>query len=375
MESLLLIFLGAWGALGAPAVEARIWTDRTGEHRVEAELLSAQADTVWLRRVSDQKVFEVGLADLSPADQQHVRGLLRDRQAEAKSDPPDAAGRIAYGPPRHLAELANRAIDESSGLACSRRKPGLFWTHNDSGDAARVYLLDLQGRDLGSCELAGVERAWDWEDMASFSWRGKPYLLVGDVGNNGLSAPFQVLYLIEEPGTDAENRLLAEKVPVVQTIQFSYDDDHRDCEAVGVDPTDRTILLATKHYEAKCHIYVLPWPKNDPKATVVARRIATVDLPLVTAMDVSPDGRRAVLATYLHAHEFVRKADEDWAAAFARRARVIRLPLRVQGESICYGPDGKTLYLTSEKQPAPLWEVPVAEAPQEPAPGSSSSPE
>ena len=37
----------------------------------------------------------------------------------------------------------------------------------------------------------------------------------------------------------------------------------------------------------------------------------------------------------------------------------IVLPVRVQGEAICYGQDGKTLYLTSEKRPTPLWEVPV----------------
>ena len=39
-----------------------------------------------------------------------------------------------------------------------------------------------------------------------------------------------------------------------------------------------------------------------------------------------------------------------------RKARV-----RNQGESICYGRDGKTLYLTSEFAPTPLLEVPVAE--------------
>ena len=43
--------------------------------------------------------------------------------------------------------------------------------------------------------------------------------------------------------------------------------------------------------------------------------------------------------------------------------REIGMPLRIQGESICYGPDGKTLYLTSEKLPTPLWEVPVVDKP------------
>ena len=43
----------------------------------------------------------------------------------------------------------------------------------------------------------------------------------------------------------------------------------------------------------------------------------------------------------------------DWAGvdgagaafAFARKPQTINLPPRRQGESICYGPDGKTLYL------------------------------
>jgi len=41
------------------------------------------------------------------------------------------------------------------------------------------------------------------------------------------------------------------------------------------------------------------------------------------------------------------------------------MPERVQGESLCFGPDGKTLYLNSECEngnsdnPSPLLEVPL----------------
>ncbi len=345
--------------LGAVAAEERTWTDSTGQHQVEAEYIAAQADKVWLRRASDDKVFELRLAELCAADQDYVQKLLQDKEAEQQARRSDHAERIPYGPPRQPGTLANRAVDESSGLACSRRNPGLFWTHNDSGDDARIYLFDSKGRDLGSCVLAGV-RAWDWEDMASFTWQGKHYLLLGDVGNNGLAAPVQILHLVEEPPIDPQQGVTVREVPVVQTIQYSYEDDHRDCEAVAVDPTDRKIFLVAKHYDVKCSVYTLDWPENDPEKVRVARRIATSKVPLVTAMDVSPDGRRAVLATYWNAYEFERKENEDWAAAFSRDPREIRMPLRIQGESICYGPDGKTIYLTSEKLPTPLWEVPVA---------------
>jgi len=60
---------------------------------------------------------------------------------------------------------------------------------------------------------------------------------------------------------------------------------------------------------------------------------------------------------YGNAYEYRREPAEDWKAAFARQPRTIQMPARAQGESICYGPDGQTLYLTSEKTPTPLLEV------------------
>ena len=102
------------------------------------------------------------------------------------------------------------------------------------------------------------------------------------------------------------------------------------------------------------------WP-GSPKKPIVAKEIGKLGAPLVTAMDISPDGRRAIVLTYTNAYEYTRAAGEDWAKAFSRSPRKIRMPGRTQGESICYGPDGKTLYLTSEKLPTPLLQVPVKE--------------
>ena len=76
-------------------------------------------------------------------------------------------------------------------------------------------------------------------------------------------------------------------------------------------------------------------------------------------MDISPDGLRAVVLTYGNAYEYVRGPKETWAEGFGREPRVIKMPRRAQGESICYGHDGTTLYLTSEKLPTPLLEVPI----------------
>jgi hypothetical protein len=195
--------------------------------------------------------------------------------------------------------------------------------------------------------------------MASCTLDGKPCLLIGDVGNNGRAAPVQMLYLVEEPVVDPSRPAKNQVIKIRQTIYFSYEDDHRDCEAFAVDPVDRTILLATKERDVRCYVYALQWPEKASNRAIVARKIATLRIPPVTALDVSPDGRRAVVLTYGNAFEYYRADGDDWAKAFSRRGRIVAMPRREQGESACYGSDGKTLYLTSEKIPAPLWEVPV----------------
>jgi hypothetical protein len=341
--------------------QLRTWTDKTGQLQVEAEVVSFQPGKVWLRR-ADGEVFGIDLAELSKADQQFIDRFVDEKEAEKRGETARLPGRIPYARPRKLCELASARIDESSGLACSPSQSGVFWTHNDSGDDARIYAFDSAGSNLGSCRLEGVQ-AYDWEDMVSFTWDGKRYLLVCDVGNNGRAAAVQILYVVEEPSIDSKRGVAVEKIPVLQTIYYSYEDDHRDCEAVAVDPTDRTLLFVTKERDVASYVYAMAWPKSDPTRAFVARRIGKLHLTLVTAMDVSPDGRRAVVLTYGNAYEYVRRPGEDWAHAFSRAPREIVMPMRVQGESICYGQDGKTLYLTSEKLPTPLWEVGVESDP------------
>ncbi len=343
--------------LASNSADGRTWTDASGEQRVEAKFVAFQFGKVWLLR-SDGRVFGIEAKKLSQADQQFVRELIRKRDAKKNETTQNPPGRVPYGRGRELCRLKNRAIAESSGLACSRRKPGFFWTHNDSGDDARVYLFDAKGRDLGSCRLKDVV-AYDFEDMFSFQADDKSYLVLCDVGNNGRGAAVQMLHVIEEPPFDSEKGVAGDQVSVVRTIYISYEDDYRDCEAVAVDPTSRTILLVTKERGAECYVYSLRWPEAKVNKAFSARRIATLKLPAVTAMDVSPDGRRAVVLTYGNAFEYVRAENEDWRKAFSREPREIIVPQRVQGESICYGPDGKTLYLTSEKRPTPLLMVPI----------------
>ncbi|MEX0819545.1 MAG: hypothetical protein WD070_08120 [Pirellulaceae bacterium] len=268
-----------------------------------------------------------------------------------------AEDRGAHGPQRpvdtprvrQLATLANADILESSGIAASLVTPNLFWTHNDSGDGPRLFAFNEAGADLGVVALAGIT-AIDWEDMASFRRNQTGWLLVADVGDNARRRETCQLHLLPEPG------LTTRTATAHHTIHFRYEGGPRDCEAVGVDGASNTVLLVSKA-AFRCEVFALTIPAVSSTRTLVARSIAVISIPFATALDISPDGERAIVLTYADAYEFQRRGNEPWAEAFKREPRVVKMPPRRQGEAICYAPDGRSLYLTSEKWPTPLWKV------------------
>lgn len=291
-----------------------------------------------------------------------VVGINPARCDEADSD------EIAYATAELVAHLDCRAIRESSGLASSRRHRHVLWTHNDSGGEPAIYAFDQEGRDLGKVQIDGA-KAVDWEDMASFQLDGKPWLLLADTGDNQLQRTTYQLYLIPEPNLDAP------AVRVEHVINFTYEGGSFDCEAVAVDVANRQILLASKDWTFSGKLFSLPLPTGEAPAEaqvdgdgleksddllLIAQHIASVKLPGVTAIDISPDARRAVVLTYAHAYEYRRNEGEDWMTAFARGGREVQLPPRKQSEAICFGIDGKVLYCTCEACPTPLFCVQAA---------------
>ncbi len=265
-----------------------------------------------------------------------------------------------YDKPQELCKLANEKINESSGLAVSRRKKDVFWTHNDSGDKAVIYAFDSKGKDLGAFSVIGAN-ARDWEDMASFSVGNKHYLLLADTGDNNKNRETCELYIVHEPLLGKKAEAQKKTVQVAIKIAFAYPDGAHDCESVAIDPAGKMIYVATKANTGEAQLYSIPLLEKTPAKPVKAKAVAKLPVPYATAMDFSADGRRAIVLTYGDAMEFTRSDKQTWAEAFATKPRTISMPSRKQGESICYGLDNKTLYLTSEKTPTPLWVVPVKE--------------
>ncbi len=284
---------------------------------------------------------------------------------------------VIYGPPVKLALVEDPAIEESSGLARCHSRDDALWTHNDSGDRARLFLIGTNGRTLGTAKVQGVKPD-DWEDMCSFRRNGKSYLLIGDIGDNQQQRRELTLCLVEEPDARVVESPAVWHLQPVALIPLRLEGGPRNCEALAVDAAGGTILLASKSLAGGCQIFQAAWDwaaatrgqaatarPAEPTASsaafppLSAKPIAHAEIPLATGMDISEDGRRAIIVSYLGGYEWTRRDGEDWAAALARPPRFLPLPIRSQGEAICYGADDRSLYLTSEGRSQPLWLVPA----------------
>ena len=276
-----------------------------------------------------------------------------------------------YLPPTKLADLEDQAITESSGLVASRTSPGSYWTHNDAGNGPLIYSFDSQGRSRGVWRVTGATN-YDWEDL-SIGPGPKPdtnYLYIGDIGDNDGTRSEIVVYRIPEPfipnGIPNGNPVATAERPqateTAEAIRLRYPDGKHDSEALLVHPRSGRIYLVVKEKTAKPGIYAADAPKVSGEV-ITLTRIGEVDMSgrsesLINGGAISPDGQRAALSDYTQGYEFVLSdASAPFDSIWKQPMRTVDLGKRKHGETICYRLDGKALLATSERLPAPLFEI------------------
>ncbi len=281
-----------------------------------------------------------------------------------------------FGNARFMGYLSDNNISESSGMAASRRTKDLFWTHNDGGNPAVIYALWENGTVLGQVCLTQAKNI-DWEDMASFTWKNRHFLLIGDVGDNRSNRKKCTLYIVEEPSVSD----IKKQNPGIANswqIDFIYEDGPRDCEAVAVDVSTGHCLLLSKRDDLP-GLYRLPLLPLQHKSPAVAVKTAIVSLipppgmeDLIqpyggnrsqpTAMDMTSDGQTLVILTYKNAYLYSKNSHQTWASRLEEAPEIIYLPpvgfnSLIQREGLCFSSDGMSFYLTSEKVPTPLFRL------------------
>ena len=270
-----------------------------------------------------------------------------------------------YAPPRVVGTITSKDIRESSGLAASRCSSDVLWTHNDSGDDALIFAINLKGEVLGIWKIENATNE-DWEDIAAFKdARGKCWLYIGEIGNNKLERPDHAIYRVPEPAVSgATNSSKKEPLsaPGTEVLRFAYPDGDHDAEALMVHPRSGDIYVLTKRVSGPSSVYRIR-PAFREGRTQKAERIGDVSVPavpngLLTGGDISPDGRRVVICDYRQAYELALPGGvESFEDIWKETPIGVELGKRENGESVCYSADGSSIFATSERKNSPVIEV------------------
>ena len=241
-------------------------------------------------------------------------------------------------------------LTEGSGVAASRKIPGRFWTHNDSGQPV-LLALDDTGAVTGRLTLSGA-KVEDWEAVAVGPCPAGSCIYVGDIGDNDAHRRQITIYRIPEP---AEANGTAK---VSDVFHASYPDGAHDAEALLVSPDGR-LHIVTKGETGGIGLYRFPG-KLDAGTTAKLERVGEARAvgtagrnDRITDGAVSRDGAWVALRT-VSALMFYRTSDL-LAGKWSEVARIAVGSLgEPQGEGITFG-DGNSVYLVGEgggkKQP------------------------
>lgn len=261
--------------------------------------------------------------------------------------------------------ITSPAITEASGIVASRTEPGVWWVHNDSGDAPVIYAVSDSGELLRTVTLTGAT-ARDWEDIAigpGATPDAPDLLYVGDIGDNAMlqndvaqARESLTVYRLEEPTVDlaAGSGTARTKVgkAAVDTLTLVYPDGPHDAEAMVVDPVDGDLLLITKDWgrTGESQVYRAPADAADGSTTTL-EHVGTVPLErgtLVTGADVSPDGTVVALRSYGAVELYPRPSGGPLWQAFDESPCAGPVPSEQQGESIGFAADGSSYMTVSE---------------------------
>ncbi len=290
---------------------------------------------------------------------------------------------LKWAAPVEKGPLGAADLSEASGLAASRRLPGVLWSHNDSGEElTRVFALGQDGSHRATLVVADLKPD-DTEDIALGPCTPPAAMMdciyLADTGDNSHKRKVVEILRINEP--DALPGLGGEIAGEgLQVHRFRYpkrpdlDGDaktfaeHPDVEAMVV-LADGRVVLFDKREDGKSAVFRAPLTLG---TVATAEALGTLDLShgalkkgpslRTSAADLSGDGKRLLIRTYFRLFEL----DVEGALALPGADVVAALPalsankrsiahgFDKQGESVAYDPAGG-IWHVSEGVGAPLF--------------------
>ncbi len=248
--------------------------------------------------------------------------------------------------------VAIPALDECSGLVASRNNANVLWAHNDSGDSARLFALDPQGRLLGIYNLTGANHT-DYEDIAMGPGPvpNVSYLYVADIGDNDENRSSIRVYQIPEPAVYARQYTNPPTIGTkgVRGITLTYPDGARNAEALLVDPVTGDLFIASKASTSR--LYTASQAALNAGTNVTLAFVRTVAFDVPSAADISPSGQEIIFRQEDFARLWTRTNGQTVSNALAEipaTIPVIGTPTEPNGEAVAFDANGNGYYTLSE---------------------------
>jgi hypothetical protein len=249
-------------------------------------------------------------------------------------------------PVKLISHLDGR-INECSGVVASRRYPGVFWVHGDSGNPPVLFAIDRQGKLLGQFRVGASNQ--DWEDIAIDD---AGHLYIGDIGNNGAKRKQLVVYRVDEPDPASAKAAQGKVLKVTGTWRLQFPNGPFDCESFFVHKGFGYVI--SKLFTG-LHAVVYRFPLEAEGKAVVLERVATLPIRSpVTAADISADGKRLAVLTVTGLNLFTIDGDVSQVS----KVQPVYIPhIHIQMEACCFVPEGvlviaetREMWLFSEPQ-------------------------
>jgi hypothetical protein len=243
---------------------------------------------------------------------------------------------VALAPPRKpIGKFTEPAIREASGIVKSRRHPGVYWTHNDSGNPPALFAVKGDGTLIRAYRIQAPNV--DWEDIAADD---HGHLFLGDIGNNDKRLPLRAIYRIDEPDPAKP----AEKPLPFTLVTFYRFANGQRFDAEGFYLEKKRAILVAKQFERRdAELFAVPL---DPPAPLfrpaVPERVGTLPgfIEPATGASLAPDGQMLAVCSTEVVRVYERSKDLAWTLIGTVRYKAEEI------EAVCW--DGKDLILASE---------------------------
>ncbi len=253
-----------------------------------------------------------------------------------------------------IGEVELDDLKEISGCAASQLSPDVLWVHND-GEIDSIFAIDVHGKLIASVSLGRTLA--DPEDIATAWFEGddRPYIYVGDIGDNDAGRTSVGVLRFPEPPVHHGGAPLMLAAEDTEWMSFRYPGGAVDAETLMVDPRSQSLVVATKE-ESGTRLFGAPAVNGGQVSTLSLLG----DVPFASASggDISADGGTIALRRENYAAMWWRPDDVSLGEALlvpGLEVPIMSPPQEPNGEGFAFSISGAGYYTVGEERDAPIF--------------------